>query len=190
MGIGSKLWLLCFKDPKNILLTDLMRRSLFVCPSKSHGLFGQWMVLWLRREEKGHPEVSGPFGWRGVGNTTSGLGHQVASLAGLEVQLSPGSQMPWVFCSSFRPNTAPFHTQANPFPKRTHQTPVNTGAVGPPQPSSPNTCVCPQLWPERCLISPSLVTAPALLFPSEPAARQDEPGHYGRGQERVFLALA
>lgn len=45
-------------------------------------------------EKEGRREVSGPFGPRGVGSTTNGLGHQVASLAGLEVQLSPGSQMP------------------------------------------------------------------------------------------------
>lgn len=117
MGIGSKLWLMCFKDPKNILLTDLMRRSLFVCLSKSHGLFGQWMVLWLRREKKGHPEVSDPFGWRGVGNTTSGLGHQVASLAGLEVQLSPGSQMPRVFLIFLQAQYSPIPHTGQSFPQ-------------------------------------------------------------------------
>lgn len=81
MGIGSRLRLTYFKDPKHILLTDLMRRSLFcVFLLKVTDCSGNGWIYGFQ-EKKGHREVSGPSGIR-VGSTKNGLGHQVASLAG------------------------------------------------------------------------------------------------------------
>lgn len=85
---GNRVKASAYMDPKNILLTDRMRRSLLCVPLSVMDCLGSGWFYGFE-EEKPTGSVRSTGARRGVDSTTNGLGHQVASLAGLEVQLSP-----------------------------------------------------------------------------------------------------
>lgn len=80
-----KLW-----DMKNILLTDLTISFFCVYLKKSWMAWALDMSMASKRKEA--VQESGPFG-RSQWCDNNGLGHQVASLATMEGQLIPGSQV-------------------------------------------------------------------------------------------------
>lgn len=165
--------------------------------SKSHGLLGQWMVLWLLREKR-QPRRVRSIWERGVcGRTTNGLGHQVASLASLEAQLIPGSQILLMFLF-FLSAQIGLHSTSGPILSPRGLTPRNLWArvsAGAAIPSSPHTRrICAQFCPGQCHSSKSLVATsshlPSSSWIQSPTARQDEPEKDDIGQERVFLSLS
>lgn len=101
-GDRSRPWLLCFKvgpgilyhyklwDIKNILLTDLTISFVCVYLKKLRTAWALDMSMASKRKEA--VQKSGPFG-RSQWCNNNGLSHQVASLATLEGQRIPGSQV-------------------------------------------------------------------------------------------------